>query len=232
MLQAWPVSGGSLSHLEIQRTSDYGLATSGLPVGGLATIRAVYMRQLRAIVRCPAHLSKLSNRDVPWKAGVPDVGKVLRQEMDRRGGNVRSLSGFLTTCNISLTLCTSWLVGTHTLGHVDGVESSEQLCSCRFCSRYFSTHVLCRAHESMQHQQRSDPTAGPAFVVILMVLMVCLPVGYVGIPSGNGVASLTHYQRQCPVLTGHLSHSLSLLRLVSICRPVPLILCQLSRIRW
>ena len=55
------------------------------------------------------------------------------------------------------------LVGTHTLGHVDGVESSEQLCSCRFCSRYFSTHVLCRAHESMQHQQRSDPTAGPAF---------------------------------------------------------------------
>ena len=81
--------------------------TSGLPVGGLATIRAVYIRQLRAIVCCPAHLSKLSNRDVPWKAGVPDVEKVLRQEMDRRGGNVRSLSGFLTTCNISLTLCTS-----------------------------------------------------------------------------------------------------------------------------
>ena len=31
----------------------YGLAASGLPTGGLAAVRAVYMRQLRAIMRCP-----------------------------------------------------------------------------------------------------------------------------------------------------------------------------------
>ena len=66
---------------------------SGLPSGGLATLRTLYMRQLRAIMRCPAHLSKMSNREVLTRARVPDIAQVLRQEMDRLHSKLQALSG-------------------------------------------------------------------------------------------------------------------------------------------
>ena len=85
-----------------------------------------------------------------------------------------------------------------------GVGSSEQLCGCRFCSRLFSTHVLCRAHESRQHQQHSAPTAGPVFCRYtygLGGMPTCRLCRHLFRKWGNLAKHIT--RNQCPVLTGH-----------------------------
>ena len=190
----------------------YGLAASGLPTGGLAAIRTVYMRQLRAIMRCPAHLSKLSNRAVLRKAGVPEIGRLLCQEMVRLATNVQVLSGqdsVLVTPGLlrhaqGLPDTLYHLPGPTVMADTVAAESSEQLYSCRFCSQYFATHALCRAHESRQHQQRSDLTAGPAFCRYthgLDGMPTCRLCHHPFRKWGNLAKHIS--RNQCPVLTGH-----------------------------
>ena len=149
----------------------YGLAASGLPVGGLHTIRTLYMRQLRAIMRCPAHLSHLSNREVLRQAQLPDIAVILRQEMDRLAHNVQVLTehdSVLVNARLldfagrlpdtlyqTQSVLGTW--GTRTPTSPTYPEETHRLHRCRYCACYFPTHALCKAHEAKKHPQPQLP---------------------------------------------------------------------------
>ena len=78
----------------------YGLAATGLPNAGGRQLRSIYMHHLRAILRCPAHLSHISNREVLTQARLPDICAILEKEMIRLAHNVHQLAqqdSFLVT---------------------------------------------------------------------------------------------------------------------------------------
>ena len=76
----------------IPPTLMYGLAATGLPAAGGRQIRALYMRHLRAILRCSAHLSHTSNREVLAQAKLPDICALLEKEMIRLAQNAQQLA--------------------------------------------------------------------------------------------------------------------------------------------
>ena len=65
----------------------YGLAAAGLPAGGGQQLRAMYMRHLRAVLRCL--LSHTSNREVVSRVGLPDICATLESEIHRLCNSVR-----------------------------------------------------------------------------------------------------------------------------------------------
>ncbi|CAE7741462.1 pol [Symbiodinium sp. CCMP2592] len=69
----------------------YGLAATGLPAGGLSQLRTLYLRQLRAILRSPAHLHRVSNEAILRKAGVPDVAEIVERDLARLQANLQQL---------------------------------------------------------------------------------------------------------------------------------------------
>ena len=158
-----------------------------------------------------AHRSKLSNRAVLQKAGVPDIGRLLCQGMVRLATNVQVLSGqdsVLVTPGLlrhaqGLPDTLYQLPGPTVMADAVTAASSEQLYSCRFCSQYFATHALCRAHESRQHQQRSALTAGPTFCRYthgLDGMPTCRLCHHPFRKWGNLAKHIS--RNQCPVLTG------------------------------
>ena len=152
----------------------YGLAAAGLPNAGGRQLRNLYMRHLRAILRCPAHLSHLSNREVLARANVPDICAVLEKEMSRLAHNVDSLAkqdSFLVNDDlqkhmqfVSDSLRAGCLTAEQASSSGQTTAGQETMFDCRYCGRFFATHRLRRSHESRMHNAKTPqppPDAQP-----------------------------------------------------------------------
>ena len=139
----------------------YGLAATGLPNAGGRQLRSIYMRHLRAILRCPAHLSHISNREVLTQARLPDICAILEKEMLRLAHNVHQLaqqdSFLVTDCLhhhmqfVRTTLQAGCLTTEQTASPCTTSAGPESMFACRYCGRFFATHCLRRSHESRVH---------------------------------------------------------------------------------
>ena len=146
-------------HSSVPATLLYGIAAAGLPSGGLRQIRVLCMRQLRAILRSPAHLSRESNQDILARARVPDIATALLRDMHRLLCNIQTLrqadsilvSDRLNTFALHLPDTLYHLPGSAGGGGNTSLACSEVLHHCRYCSECFSTHALCKAHETRKH---------------------------------------------------------------------------------
>ncbi|CAE7356293.1 clpC, partial [Symbiodinium sp. CCMP2592] len=137
------------------------------PTGGLHQLRTLYLRQLRAILRSPAHLNHVSNEDILRKAGVPDVAEIVERDLAR-----------LQTSLQHLQVADSSLLAPHVLRFAEGLQLSltsqppardhapgtrecepEAILECRYCGETFSTYHLRRAHEARKHQEALEMTA-------------------------------------------------------------------------
>ena len=153
----------------------YGLAATGLPHAGGRQLRNLYMRHLRAILRCPAHLSHLSNREVLARAHLPDICAILEKEMSRLAHNVGRLAqqdSFLVSDDLQKHMqyvCDSLRVGCLTAEQASlschHSAGQETMFDCRYCGRFFATHCLRRSHESRVHHAKTPqpPTAAQTF---------------------------------------------------------------------
>ena len=143
----------------------YGLAATGLPKAGGRQLRNLYMRHLRAILRCPAHISHVSNREVLARAKVPDICATLEKEMHRLAHNVHRLAqqeSFMVSsqlqghmnfvCNSLREGC---LMADQASSSYHNSADSEAVFDCRYCGRFFATHRLRRSHESKIHNSRT-----------------------------------------------------------------------------
>ena len=143
----------------------YGLAATGLPTAGGRQLRNIYMRHLRAILRCPAHLSHVSNRDVLARAKFPDICAILEKEMHRLAHNVQRLAqndSFMVSeilqghvqfvCN---TLRAGCLTAEQASSSCQTLVGPESMFECRYCGHFFATHCLRRSHESRAHGCRT-----------------------------------------------------------------------------
>ena len=143
----------------------YGLAAAGLPRAGGKQLRNLYMRHLRAILRRPAHLSHLSNREVLAKAHLPDICAILDKEMSRLAHNVSRLAqqdSFLVSDNLHKhmqfvrdSLHAGCLTTEPTSQSSYSGVGQEHMFDCRYCGRFFATHCLRRSHESRAHQAKT-----------------------------------------------------------------------------
>ena len=149
----------------------YGLAATGLPNAGGRQLRSIYMRQLRAILRCPAHLS----REVLARAKVPDICAILDKEMQRLALNVHKLAqqdSFMVSADlpghmqfVRNSRCAGCLTVEQASSSCQNSAGSEAVFDCRYCGRFFATHRLRRSHESRVHNSRTPqlPPDTPAF---------------------------------------------------------------------
>ncbi|CAE7522754.1 unnamed protein product [Symbiodinium sp. CCMP2592] len=145
----------------------YGLAATGLPAGGLQQLRTLYLRQLRAILRSPAHLSHVSNDAILEKAGVLDVSVLITRDLQRLQANLWQLqaadSSLLASCVLRFAegLQTSLDSQPPPRGHAPGARECEPeaILECRFCGETFATYHLRRAHEARKHQVRTTKQA-------------------------------------------------------------------------
>ena len=143
----------------------YGLAAAGLPQAGGRQLRNLYMRHLRAILRCPAHISHLSNREVLAKAHLPDICAILAKEMSRLAHNVSRLAqqdSFLVSDDLHKhmqyvrdSLYAGCLAVEQASQHSHIGVGQEHMFDCRYCGRFFATHCLRRSHESRVHQAKT-----------------------------------------------------------------------------
>ena len=149
----------------------YGLAATGLPTAGGRQLRSIYMRHLRAILRCPAHLSHVSNREVLDQARLPDICAIVEKEMIRLAHNVHQLaqqdSFLVTDCLhkhmqfVRTTLRAGCLTAEQTASSCTMPTGPESVFECRYCGRFFATHRLRRSHESRAHgSQTPQPMPG------------------------------------------------------------------------
>ena len=190
----------------------YGLAAAGLPSGGLRQLRVLYMRQLRAILRSPAHLRRESNQDILAKARVPDIATALLRDMHRLLCNIQTLRQ-ADSILVSDRLHTFALHLPDTLylppdsagdGGSTSLACSEVLHHCRYCSECFSTHALCKAHETRKHKQMMPDQPGTVFCRYthgLDGMPTCRLCGHPFRKWGNLAKHIRG--NQCPVLTGH-----------------------------
>ena len=190
----------------------YGLAAAGLPSGGLRQLRVLYMRQLRAILRSPAHLRRASNQDILAQARVPDIATALLRDMHRLLRNIQTLRQ-ADSILVSDRLHTFALHLPDTLylspdsagdGGSTGLACSEVLHHCRYCSECFSTHALCKAHETRKHKQMMPDQPGTVFCRYthgLDGMPTCRLCGHPFRKWGNLAKHIRG--NQCPVLTGH-----------------------------
>ncbi|CAE7266424.1 pol [Symbiodinium sp. CCMP2592] len=138
----------------------YGLAATGLPAGGLSQLRTLYLRQLRAILRSPAHLHRVSNEAILRKAGVPDVAEIVERDLARLQANLQQLqvedSSLLApqVLRFAEGLQLSLTSQPPPRDHAPGTRECEPeaILECRYCGETFSTYHLRRAHEA-QHRR-------------------------------------------------------------------------------
>ncbi|CAE7772472.1 pol [Symbiodinium sp. CCMP2592] len=149
----------------------YGLAATGLPAGGLSQLRTLYLRQLRAILRSPAHLHRVSNEEILRKAGVPDIAEIVERDLARLQANLQQLqvedSSLLApqVLRFAEGLQLSLTSQPPPRDHAPGTRECEPeaILECRYCGETFSTYHLRRAHEARKHQARTPKQAVHTF---------------------------------------------------------------------
>ena len=145
-------------------TTQYGLTASGLPPTGIQKLETFVVRQLRAVLRLPAHITRTTNAEVCSAANFPHPHVALQTLLCAEGDRISVAPADPFVCaptdswwrQIQSTLDTQVL---HGITHLDPRLCDAQICP--HCGITYHTRAALKTHIAKQHQDLHAEKAGP-----------------------------------------------------------------------
>ena len=145
-------------------TTQYGLTASGLPPAGIQRLETFVVRQMRAVLRLPAHITRTTNAEVCSAANFPLPHVALQNLLCAEGDRISAAPADPFVCvptdswwrQIQSTLDAQVL---HGITHLDPELCDAQICP--HCGITYHTRAALKTHIAKQHQDLHGETAGP-----------------------------------------------------------------------
>ena len=171
-------------------TTQYGLTASGLPPAGIQKLETFVVRQLRAVLRLPAHITRTTNEEVCSAANFPLPHVALQNLLCAEGVRISAAPADPFVCaptdswwkQIQSTLDVQVL---HGITHLDPELCDAQICP--HCGITYHTRAALKTHLAKQHKDLQDETDGaqrPSFSKIA--------------DSQDGLPQCRHCKKQFP----------------------------------
>ena len=140
-------------------TTQYGLTASGLTPWGARALETSVVRQLRAILKLPAHLTHTTNAQVCAAAGIPLPTQMLSQLLQDEGDRISQAPLDPLVCSPTQAwwqhLVTSFAPqATDSLIALDPLRCEAQ--SCPHCGVTYHTRAALKTHIAKQHKDTTE----------------------------------------------------------------------------
>ena len=144
-------------------TTQYGLTASGLPPAGIQRLETFVVRQLRAVLRLPAHITRTTNEEVCSAANFPLPHVALQNLLCAEGARISAAPADPFVC----APADSWWKQIHStldvqvqhgITHLDPGLCEAQ--SCPHCGVTYHTRAALKTHLAKQHQDLLGETTG------------------------------------------------------------------------
>ena len=145
-------------------TTQYGLTASGLTPTGAQTLETSVVRQLRAILRLPAHLTHTTNAQVCAAAGIPLPTQMLRQLLQAEGDRLSHAPPDHLVCSPAQDwwqhLVTTFAPQvTNSIIVLDQGQCDAQ--PCPHCGVTYHTRAALKTHIAKQHKDAAEVGTEP-----------------------------------------------------------------------
>ena len=144
-------------------TTQYGLIASGLPPAGIQRLETFVVRQLRAVLRLPAHITRTTNEEVCSAAQFPLPHVALQTLLNAEGARLSVAPADPFVC----APADPWWKQIHSTLNIQvqhGITQLDpELCeaqTCPHCGITYHTRAALKTHLAKQHQDLHGETAG------------------------------------------------------------------------